>query len=84
MLGEIPSPGDRIPVMVDPAKPQRIEYDQTETSTRTASTTPAKKLAASATGRESIGEELERLASLHERGTLTDSEFAAAKRKLLG
>jgi hypothetical protein len=29
-------------------------------------------------------EQLERLAALHERGRLTDSEFEAAKHKLLG
>lgn len=83
MLGEIPSPGDRIPVMVDPANPQRVEYDQSESNTRTASTTTVQKLTPSAAGHKSIGDELERLASLHERGDLTDSEFAAAKRKLL-
>lgn len=33
--------------------------------------------------RDSIGE-LERLAALHERGALTDEEFGAAKRSLLG
>lgn len=36
------------------------------------------------TGGSSLPAELERLARLHERGKLTDEEFAAAKRRLLG
>lgn len=83
MLGEIPSPGDRIPIMVDPAKPQRVDYDQGESSTKTASAAAAPRSTPSATSRNSIGDELERLARLHERGALTDNEFSAAKRKLL-
>ncbi len=84
MLGEIPSPGDRIPIIIDPANPQRVDYDEDKSDdTNAASTARAQRSAAAATGRGSIGDELERLASLHERGALTDTEFAAAKKKLL-
>jgi putative oligomerization/nucleic acid binding protein len=84
MLGEIPSPGDRIPVIIDPANPQKVDYDQEKSAdTNTASTASAQAAAASATSYRSIDEELERLASLHERGALTDAEFTAAKKKLL-
>ncbi len=89
MLGEIPSPGDRVSVLIDPENPQRIEYDDSgspdsaaggKSQTAAAAgqrTTPSENAA------ENIGEELERLASLHERGALTDAEFVAAKKKLL-
>ena len=84
MLGEIPSPGDRIPMLVDPADPQHVDYDQskggdTDRARSAATAAPA----APSSKREDIGDELERLAAMHARGDLTDSEFAAAKRKLL-
>ncbi|HET7892767.1 MAG TPA: SHOCT domain-containing protein [Candidatus Sulfotelmatobacter sp.] len=84
MLGEIPSPGDRIPIVIDPESPQRIEYDDSKSADSTsASAVAAASSTASSRAKENIGEELERLASLHERGALTDAEFAAAKKKLL-
>ena len=39
--------------------------------------------AASESSRQNLADELARLADLHKRGALTDSEFAAAKKKLL-
>jgi len=84
MVGEIPSPGDRIPMIVDPANPQHVDGDNSDDrSTDTARTAAAQASAVPATERKNIGDELERLATLHARGDLTDSEFAAAKRKLL-
>lgn len=84
MLGEIPSPGDRIPVIIDPKNPQRVDYDEDKSGgTNAARTSQAQSAAAFATGDKNIGDELERLASLHERGALTDTEFTAAKKKLL-
>jgi hypothetical protein len=83
MLGEIPSPGDRIPIIVDPANPQRVDYDERKSANTNAAYTASVQAATASAGRESIGDELERLASLHERGALTDAEFAAAKKKLL-
>jgi putative oligomerization/nucleic acid binding protein len=89
MLGEIPSPGDRVSVLIDPANPQRIEYDDSGSPD---SGGASKSHTAAAAGQratppenaaENIGKELERLASLHERGALTDAEFALAKKKLL-
>lgn len=80
MLGEIPSVGDRIPLRVDPAKPQRFEYDKEAGSTRAPQVSAA---AASATAHGNIADELEKLSALRDRGALTDSEFAAAKKKLL-
>jgi len=84
MLGDIPSPGDKIPIMVDAANPQRVDYDQGNANdTNTAATPPIRELTPPATSHRTLGDELERLASLHERGALTDGEFAAAKKKLL-
>jgi hypothetical protein len=37
----------------------------------------------SESSRQNLADELSRLADLHQRGALTDSEFAAAKKKLL-
>src|SRR5579864_5269957 len=81
MLGEIPSVGDKIPLLVDRTKPQRFEYAKKEETP--APPTLARPTAASATGRANIGDQLEKLADLHERGAITDSEFDAAKKKLL-
>lgn len=90
MLGEIPSVGDRLSLRVDPANPQHFDYDQASsatTSDTTHSTAHAASHAASAaafdSGEGRLSDELARLADLHKRGALTDSEFAAAKKKLL-
>ena len=77
MLGEIPSPGDRIPLIIDPANPQRFEYD------KGADAAPARSMARSAAAQGDIADELAKLAELHNRGALSDSEFVAAKKKLL-
>ena len=89
MLGEIPSVGDRLTLRVDPANPQHFDYDKASTDT---AATQAASAAASDSGisavasesrRQNLADELARLADLHKRGALTDSEFAAAKKKLL-
>jgi Short C-terminal domain len=80
MLGEIPSVGDRIPLRIDPAKPQRFEYDKEAGSTRAPHVSAA---AVSATAHGNIADQLEKLTHLRDRGALTDSEFVAAKKKLL-
>jgi hypothetical protein len=72
--------GDRIPLLVDPAKPQRFEYDQ---GRETSSDAPARGAAASASSSADMADELEKLTDLHDRGALTDSEFDTAKKKLL-
>jgi len=95
MLGEIPSVGDRLALRVDPANPQHFDYDKASnatTTTTTHSTTHASaaaaydfgiSAAASESNRQNLADELARLADLRDRGALTDSEFAAAKKKLL-
>ena len=89
MLGEIPSVGDHLALRVDPANPQHFDYDQASTD---AATAQAASAVASDTGisseasespRQNLSDELARLADLRDRGDLTESEFAAAKKKLL-
>jgi hypothetical protein len=81
MLGEIPSPGDRLALLVDPAKPQRFDYDKASDSSPAARVQSA--AAASAADQGNFVEDLEQLTRLHDRGAITDAEFAAAKKKLL-
>jgi hypothetical protein len=108
MLGEIPSVGETIPLIVDPAKPQHFDYQKTPRTTHpsralpatpsgttdrsralptalsgSAHTSPTRQPALSQTSRPNIADELQKLADLRDRGALTDSEFAAAKKKLL-
>jgi hypothetical protein len=78
MLGEIPSPGDRLALRVDPANPQHFDFDKASTATAQAASA-----AAADSGEAGLSDELSRLADLRDRGALTDSEFAAAKKKLL-
>ena len=88
MLGEIPSVGDRLHLRVDPANPQHFDYDQASTSAAaaTAPRSSAEPFHSGQGDHSSHGDlaaELARLADLRDRGALTDSEFAAAKKKLL-
>lgn len=94
MLGEIPSPGDRIRLLVDRDKPQHVESEESNTNSSAASAlaSPARAgsgfarygtEAASPSHNGDIADELERLVRLRDRGALTESEFHAAKRKLL-
>jgi len=90
MLGEIPSVGDRLTLRVDPANPQHFDYDEASTETATAQAASAaasdsgdSRLSDEHLSHERLSDELARLADLRDRGALTDSEFVAAKKKLL-
>ncbi len=85
MFGDVPSVGDRIPLLVDPADPQRFEYDDSATADDGASTGDAASVEAapSPDGSGSIADDLGKLATLHEQGALSQAEFDAAKQKLL-
>jgi hypothetical protein len=83
MLGEIPSVGDRLTLRVDPANPQHFDYDEASTETAQAASAAAADSGEGRLSHEHLSEELARLADLRDRGALTDSEFAAAKKKLL-
>ncbi|MBZ5491213.1 MAG: SHOCT domain-containing protein [Acidobacteriia bacterium] len=92
MLGEIPSVGDRLTLRVDPANPQHFDYDKASTEMAQAASAASdsgdsrfsdEHLSHEHLPHERLSDELARLADLHKRGALTDSEFAAAKKKLL-
>jgi hypothetical protein len=93
MLGEIPSVGDRLTLRVDPANPQHFDYDKDSTEKAQAASAVASdfgegrlsdaRFSDEHLSHERLSDELARLADLRERGALTDSEFAAAKKKLL-
>jgi hypothetical protein len=79
MIGNIPSVGDAIRLRVDPKRPQRFEATEpAEASTAK----PGRQRASS--HRSGTTEELEHLVRLRDRGALTEAEFTAAKRKILG
>lgn len=74
-LGEVPEPGDRLAVLVDPADPQHIEAVPDEPIVR--GTPVPDDLDAEA------AESLRRLVTMRDRGDITDAEFSAAKKRLL-
>ncbi len=80
MFGDVPSVGDRIPLLVDPADAQRFEYDDSASTSDAADSVDATP---SADGSASIADELGKLAELRAQGALSDAEFDAAKQKLL-
>jgi len=87
MLGEIPSVGDHLALRVDPANPQHFDFDKASTEAAQSASAAAAdsgiSAVASESRRQNLADELARLADLRDRGALTDSEFAAAKKKLL-
>jgi hypothetical protein len=92
MFGDVPSVGDKIPLLVDPQDPQRFEYDDSSAAASDSSSDssaddfapmPDASVSAAADDSPSIADELGKLAALHKQGALTDSEFDDAKRKLL-
>lgn len=79
MFGEIPSPGDRLALLVDPNNPQHFEYDGDDAAAPDVHDSQAR----SVTVGNDIADQLHELATLHGRGDLSDDEYAAAKKKLL-
>jgi hypothetical protein len=87
MFGNVPSVGDRIPLLVDATDPQRFEYDDGAS----AGSADSESSDASGSGADDgadddsggIADQLGKLAKLHAQGKLSDAEFDAAKKKLL-
>jgi hypothetical protein len=79
MFGDVPSVGDKIPLLVDPANPQRFEYDDGASASDTDSVDTTQSDADSG----NIADDLGKLATLRAQGALSDAEFDAAKQKLL-
>lgn len=75
LLGEVPEPGDRLVVLIDPERPEHIELVDDE---------PIRRAAPDATDLDpETAEQLRRLVTMRDRGDLTDAEFTAAKERLL-
>ncbi|BBZ76149.1 hypothetical protein MANY_14860 [Mycolicibacterium anyangense] len=74
-VGEVPEPGDRLAVLVDPADPDHIEP------------VPDEQIVRGAPVPEDLGAQaadmLRRLVIMRDRGDITDAEFSAAKKQLL-
>jgi hypothetical protein len=81
MIGDLPSRGDRLPLLVDPKNPKRFAYDKEGSEAYAASDG---SWATASPEEPPLVKELEKLSELHQRGELTDAEFTAAKKKLLG
>ena len=74
-LGDIPEAGDRLAVLIDPADPQHVEIVPDEPIQR-AVPVPEDLDA-------DLAEQLRKLATMRDRGDLTDTEFTTARKKLL-
>jgi hypothetical protein len=85
MFGDVPSVGDKLPLLVDPSNPQRFEYDDSANASADGTDAGAADPAGSAPPADDSGiaDQLGKLAQLRTQGALSDAEFDAAKAKLL-
>ena len=84
MIGNIPTPGDRFNLRVDPTNPNRFEtVDAAAPVSDASSFAPQGWESFGAPQDDSVADDLQKLADLHAGGQLTDAEFAAAKARLL-
>jgi hypothetical protein len=84
MFGEIPAPGARLPVMIDPLRPQHIEFASTAATSGTNQPRATQKAGRPQGVAPDVTAQLGKLTAMHRSGDLTDAEFAAAKQRLLG
>lgn len=75
ILGDMPEAGDRLAVLIDPADPRHVEPIPGEPIERAAPV--PQDLDAD------VAAQLHKLATMRDRGDLTDAEFSTAKRRLL-
>jgi hypothetical protein len=75
-VGEIPEPGDRLTIRIDPTRPTHVEQVEGEPVVRSAANIP--QLDARDAAR------LHTLTMMRDRGDLTDEEYSDATRRLLG
>jgi hypothetical protein len=84
MFGEIPQPGAKLPVMVDPVRPQHVEFASRTVTSETNRPRATRTMAGPQNLAPDVTDQLGKLTAMHRRGDLTDAEFAAAKNRLLG
>lgn len=84
MFGNIPDPGDRFNLRVDPTNPNRFEVVDGEAGPAAESTFTTQDWGNfTAPVDDSVATGLQKLADLHASGQLSDAEFTAAKARLL-
>jgi hypothetical protein len=84
MFGEIPQPGAKLPVVVDPLRPQHIEFASRTVTSEANQPRATRAKAGPQKLASDVTEQLAKLSAMDRRGDLTDAEFAAAKNRLLG
>jgi hypothetical protein len=76
MFVEIPAPESKLSVVVDPLRPQRIEFASKSATWATIQPRATQALAGPRPAQD--------VTAMHRRGDLTDAEFASAKQRLIG
>jgi hypothetical protein len=84
MLGEIPQPGARLSVLVDPLRPQHVEFASKTATSKSNQLRSARTVGRPPQPAPDITEQLRKLTTMHRSGDLSDAELAAAKKRLLG
>lgn len=84
MLGEIPQPGARLSVLVDPLRPQHVEFASKTATSKSNQPRSTRTMGRTQQLEPDITEQLRKLTTMHRSGDLSDAEFAAAKKRLLG
>jgi hypothetical protein len=84
MFGEIPAPGARLSVLIDPLRPQHVEFASTAATSSTNQPRVTRTAGRPQGLAPDVTAQLGKLTAMHRSGDLTDAEFAAAKQRLLG
>jgi hypothetical protein len=84
MFGEIPAPGARMSVMIDPQRPQHVEFASKTATSETNQPRVTRTAAGPEQPAPDVTAQLGKLTAMHRSGDLTDAEFAVAKHRLLG
>jgi hypothetical protein len=84
MIGDIPSPGATLRVLIDPAHPKHVVVDSKPAAETQYAAARQTYHAAAPAAAPDITDQLRKLTTMHQEGDLTDAEFAAAKKRLLG
>jgi hypothetical protein len=84
MFGEIPECGAKLSVLVDPLRPQHVEFASKTATSEANQPRTTRTMAGPREHAPDITAQLGKLTAMHRSGDLTDAEFAAAKKRLLG
>jgi hypothetical protein len=83
MFGDIPAAGEKLWVMIDPKRPQHVEFASKTATSQTNQPRVTRPAARPQQLAPDITAQLGKLTAMHRSGDLTDAEFAAAKHRLL-